>query len=94
MNLVDEQHIASFQVGQQGGQIAGSFQHRTGSRAQVHLQFVGHDVGQRCFAESGRAKDQQMVECLTAFGGGLDENLHLFVNRGLSDIFRQALWPQ
>jgi alpha-D-ribose 1-methylphosphonate 5-phosphate C-P lyase len=44
MDLVHEQHIPGFQVGQQGRQITGALQHGTGAVAQVHAQFVGDDV--------------------------------------------------
>ena len=44
MDLVDEQHVARLQVGQQRREIAGPLEHRTGGLAQVHAEFVGHDV--------------------------------------------------
>ena len=40
MDLVDEQHVARLQVGEQGRQVAGPLEHRPGGLAQVHAQFV------------------------------------------------------
>ena len=86
MDLVDEQHIAGFQISQQCRQVAGFFQHRTRGLAQIDLHFVGDDVRQRRLAQTGRAEYQGMVQRFTATAGGVDEDFHLFAHRRLAHI--------
>jgi hypothetical protein len=89
MDLVDEQHVAGLQVGQQRGQVAGLLQHRAGGLAQVDLHLVGDDVRQRGLAEPRRAEDQGVVQRLAAAAGGADEDLHLLAHRRLADVVRE-----
>ena len=46
VDLVDEQHIALFQVGQQGRKVAGLGDHRPGGGAEIHAQLTRHDLCQ------------------------------------------------
>ena len=66
MDLVDEQHVARLQVGEQRGEIAGPLEHRTGGLAQVHAELVRDDVRERGLAQPGRPEDQHVVERLAA----------------------------
>ena len=53
MNLIDKQHIAFFQAGKHRSQIAG-LRSSTGPEVclQVHVHFVGNDIGERGFTET------------------------------------------
>ena len=53
VNLVDEQHVVRFEIGEQGGEVAGALQHRARGLAQVDAHLVRDDVRQRGFAEPG-----------------------------------------
>jgi hypothetical protein len=66
MDLVDEKHVAWLQVGQQRGEVAGTFQHRAGRRAQVHAEFVGDDMRERRLAQPRRPEDEHVVERVSA----------------------------
>ena len=66
VDFVDEQHVVRFEIGQDRGQVAGAFQHRAGSLAQVDAHLGGDDVGQRGLAQSRRAEQQHMVERFAA----------------------------
>jgi hypothetical protein len=66
MDLVDEQHVVRFEVGQHRGQVAGALQHRARGLAQVDAHLVGDDVGQRGLAQARRAEQQHVVERLGA----------------------------
>jgi hypothetical protein len=44
VNLVDEQHIVFFKIGQQGGQVFGFLKHRAAGLAQIDTQLGGNDV--------------------------------------------------
>ena len=45
MDLVDEQHVAGFQVGQQSGQVARPLEDRTRSTLDRHAHFFGKNGG-------------------------------------------------
>ena len=87
MDLVDEQHIIGFEIGQQRGKIAGALQHRAGSVAQIHAHLARDDLRQRGLAQAGRAEQQHMVERLLAPLGRFDEYLQLPADLFLADIF-------
>ena len=91
VNLIDEQHVPRFEIGQQRCQITGPFEHRTGGLAQIHTQFVGNDVRQRGLAEAGRPKYQYMIQGLAPLARGLYENIHLRLDVRLPDVVGQRL---
>ena len=93
VDLVDEQHVVGFEVGQDRREIAGAFEHGTRSLAEVDPHLVRDDVGQRRLAESRRPEDQHMVERLAAAPGGLDEDAHLLLDARLADVLVQGFWP-
>ena len=91
MDLVDEQHVARLQVGQQRGEIAGPLQHGTGGLAQIHAQLAGEDVGERGLAEAGRPEDQRVIQRLAAHHRRLHEDLELRLDLLLADVVREPL---
>ena len=91
VNLVDEQHVARLQVGQQRGEIAGTLEHRARGLAQVHAELAGEDVGERGLAQSGRPEDQRVIQRLAALDRGLHEDLELRLDLLLADVVREPL---
>ena len=69
VDLVDEQHVALLQVGEEGGQVARPDQHRAGGDPQPDPHLGGHDAGQRGLAQPGRPGEQQVVDRLAAASG-------------------------
>ena len=55
VDLVDEQHVALFEIGEEGCEVAGLGDHRTGRGAEIHAELARHDLGERGLAEAGRA---------------------------------------
>ena len=94
MNLVDEQHIALVQVGEQRRQVTRVSDGRAGGDADIHAHLVGDDVRKRRLAKPRRPVEQDMVERLAPCLGRLDEDAHLFLHLALADIFLQRPWPQ
>ena len=72
VDLVDEQHVALLQLGEDGRQVAGPLESRAGRDVQVHAHLGGDDAGQRRLAEPRRAGEQQVVGGLPAPAGRLD----------------------
>ena len=94
VDLVDEQHVAVFEIGQQRREIAGLGDHRAGGRAEIDAELARHDLRQRRLAEPGRADEQHMVERLAAALGRLDEHLEIGPRRRLADELVERLRPQ
>ena len=92
VDLVDEQHVVRFEVGQQRGQVARALQHRAGGVAQVDAHLARDDVRQRGLAQAGRAEQQHVIERLLALAGGLDENVQLAADLFLARHIRPAAW--
>ena len=70
MDLVDEQHVARLQVGQDRGQIAGPGDHRARGRPKADTQFVRDDLRQRGLAQARRTEEQRVVQGLAAGARG------------------------
>ena len=64
MDLVDEQHVALFEIGEQRREIAGLGDHRAGGGAEVDAELARHDLRQRGLAEARGADEQHVVERL------------------------------
>ncbi|MCY1374282.1 hypothetical protein D9M69_616130 [compost metagenome] len=94
MDLVDEQHVVGFEVGQQRRQVLGLFQHRPAGLAQVDAQLLRDDVTERRFAQPRRAEQQHVVQRLAAFFGRADEDFQLLTHLLLAHVFVQQLGPQ
>ena len=77
VDLVDEEHRAGLERGQEGGDVGLALQRRAGGLDERRLELGGDDVGERGLAEPGRPGEQHVVERLAAPPGRLDEHLEL-----------------
>ena len=84
VDLVDEQHVARVEVGQQSGQVAGLVQHGARRDAQLRSHLVGDDVGQRGLSQARRSVQQHVVERVAPHQRGLDEDAQVFDDLVLS----------
>ena len=91
VDLVDEQHIARLQVGEDRGEVARPLEHRPRGLAQVHAELGGQYVGERGLAEARRSEDEDMVQRLAARARRVDEDAELFFDGALADIVGEAL---
>ena len=55
MDFVNEQHVDLFEIGEQAGEVARFFNGRAAGAPDVCAHGFGEDVGERGFAETGRA---------------------------------------
>ncbi len=94
MDLVDEQDVVRFQIGQDRRQVARALEHRARRLAQVDAHLARNDVGQRGLAQTRRAKQQRVVERFLALARSGDEDLKLVADFFLADVFVQVLRPQ
>src|SRR5699024_7834244 len=89
MDFIDKKNVVRLQVGEQCSQISGAFQHRSGRLPKTDIHFVGDDVRERGLAETGRPKDQHVVQRFATRPRRRDEDVHLFAHRLLADILVQ-----
>ena len=94
MDLVNEQHVAGVQIGQDSRQIACLGQHGARGHPEVHTKLARHDLCQRGFAQPGRAMEQRVIHRLAALPGAFDEHPQIRARLSLPDKGIQALRPQ
>ena len=94
MDLINEKNVVLFQIGEQGGQVLGLFQHRPAGLPQVHPQLGRNDVAERSLAQPGRAEQEHMVQRLAPLAGRTDEDLQLLPRLGLPNVLLQQLGTQ
>ena len=69
VDLVDEQHVAVAELGEDRRQVAGSLQRRAGGDVHLHAHLGRDDAGQRRLAEPWRAGEQEVIDRLAAAAG-------------------------
>ena len=75
MNLVDEEHAASWHRCEESGQIPRLLDGGAAGCAHLGLHGVAKNVGECRLAESRRAAEQNMLQRFIALPGGLHEKL-------------------
>src|SRR6266850_516862 len=88
MNLVDEKHIAEFEVCQNRSQITLHLDQRAGGRTESCPHFVGNNGSECCLTQPGRTIQKNVVERLTALARGLDGYVEVVLNRLLANVLR------
>ena len=69
MYFVDEKHIIRLQAGKHSRQVSRLVEYRTGGYFKTYPQFVGNDIAECRFSQSGRAVKQHMVQRLATQAG-------------------------
>ena len=87
MDFVDEQHVTFFEVCEQPGQVARLVNRRAAGAFEIRAHRLGQNVGQRGFAEAGRAVQQDVVERFLAFLRGGHGDFEPFLDLGLAGEF-------
>ena len=78
VNLVNEQHVAFLQrIGEDCCQVAGFLNRGPRGDFDPHAEFIGDDVRQRRLAQSGRPKQQGVIQCLSALPRSRNVDLEL-----------------
>ena len=94
VDLVDEEHVALFEIGEQRREIAGLGDDRAGGGAEIDAELARDDLRQRRLAEARRADEEHVVERLLAPARRLDEHLEVGAGLRLADELRQVLRAQ
>src|SRR5262249_5195277 len=72
VDLVDEKHVALFQIGEESCEIARLRDHRARRGAKIYAELPRHDLRQSRLAEPGRPDEQHVIERFMAGARGLD----------------------
>src|SRR5262249_44260612 len=91
MDLIDEEHVALFQIGEKRCKITGFCNNRPRGRTEPDTELTRHDLRQRSLAKSRRTDKQDVIERLAPFSRGLDEDAEISARLLLPDEFRQTL---
>ena len=94
VDLVDEQHVALFEIGEQRREVAGLGDHRARGGAEIDAELARDDLGERGLAEAGRADQQHVVERLAAALRRLDEDAEIGPRLLLADELGEPLRAQ
>ena len=94
VDLVEEQHLALAQVGEDGGQVALDLQRRAGGLLEADVELVGDDGGERGLAQAGRPEEQHVIERFAARFGRFKRDGQLLLGFGLADEFAEPAGPQ
>ncbi len=94
VDLVDEEHVALLEIGQQRGEIARLGDHRPRGGAESHAKLARDDLRERRLAEPGWTEEQHMVHRLAARLGGADEHAQILARRLLADEIVERLGAQ
>ena len=94
VDLVDEQHVAFVEIGQDGGQVPGPLDRRAGDRPDRDLHLVGDDVRERRLAQSGRAAEQDVIQHVVALLGRFQRDPQRLLGALLADVFIEAAGAQ
>ena len=94
MDLVDEEHVALFEIGEECCEIAGLGDDRARGGAKADAELPGHDLRQRGLAEAGGTDEQHVIQRLAALARRLDEDREVLARLLLADEVGQRLRAQ
>jgi hypothetical protein len=94
VDFIDEQHVVRFEVAEDGGKVACALQHRAGGLTQIDPHFGRDDVRQGGLAEPRRTEQQHVVERFVPRPCRGHEDVELFADLGLADVFIEPLRAQ
>lgn len=94
VDLVDEQDIVRFKIGQNGCQVARPFNCRAGGDLKIDPHLIGDDRRQSGLAQTGRAVKEEVLQMFPAGAGGVKMDLQVFFELGLADKVLESFGPQ
>ncbi len=94
MDFIDEEHVAFLQRGQKAREVACLLDHRAGGGGDVGAHGLGHDEGQRRFAETRRAAEEQVLDRIIALFCGGNEDVQPVLDPLLTNKLIKQRRPQ
>ena len=94
VDLVDEQHVAVVELGDDGREVAGPLEGRARGDVDPDAHLGRDDAGQAGLAEAGRPGQQEVVGGLAPPAGRLQDDREVLLQLGLADELLEAAGPQ
>ena len=94
MDLVYEQHVARLQIREDGGEVAGALDRRSGRRSNLSTELVGHHGGERRLAQTRRSREDHVVQALPTVLSRFDEDSQALLDMFLAAIIIEGLRSQ
>ncbi len=94
MDLIDEEHVALFEIGEKGREIAGLGDDWPRRGAKIDAELARHDLGERRLAEARRPGEEHVVKSFVAALRRFDEHLQVLLDLRLPDEFLEQLRPE
>ena len=94
VHLVDEQHVAVVEVGEDRREVAGPFERGSARRRDARAHLVGDDAAEARLAEAGRAREQHVVDGLAALLRRGEHDLEVLAQARLADELVEPARPQ
>src|SRR4029079_385452 len=66
VDLVDEQDVAVFEIGEQRREVAGPGDHRPRRSAEIDTELASKNLGERSLAQAWRPSEEHVIECFAA----------------------------
>jgi hypothetical protein len=85
VDLVDEQHVALVELGEDRGEVAGALDRRPAGDVQVHPHLGGDDVRQGRLAQPRWTGEEQVVSGLPTPASGLEHDRQVLLQLALAD---------
>jgi hypothetical protein len=85
VDLVDEEHVAVVEIGEDRGEIAGALQRGATRDPQAHAHLHRDDAGETGLAQPGRAREQDVVDGLPALLRRAQHDLQVLDQARLAD---------
>src|SRR5439155_7885037 len=94
MNLVDEEDIVGFELGEEPRERAFVLDRRAARRVERHAHLAREDVRERRLAEAGRAAEKDVIERLATAPRRFDEDLQVLFVLLLADVLVERRGPE
>lgn len=94
MDLVDEENVPLFEIGEKRGKIARLGDHRSRGRPEIDPELARHDLRQRRLAEARWPCEQHMIQRLAPRPRRINEDLEVRAHFGLTDELGKRLRPE
>ena len=94
MDLVDEQHVALVELGEDRRQVARPLERRSRRDVQMHAHLGGDDARQRGLAQPWRPGEQHVVDRLVAAAGRAEHDVEVLLELRLADELGEMLRSQ
>src|SRR5438270_9812134 len=94
MDLIDKQDLLILKIRNDRGQVALDLQQGSGGGLEVNSKLIGDDIGERGFAQAGRAVEQDVVHGLATRASSFDGYREIFLHLLLTNELGEALRPQ